>query len=346
MAPRFRTDGPAAWPHVPPPGDAALGHFKEWWHFNLIGDRGGLDALINFSFGGDLYRPGTGEANLIILAHLPETGWIGGIESFDGLAARLELESVGIAIGQSSIRCEADRYRLHLRHAEGSPAVDLVFEPRAEPLTVWKNTPLGEGHINWMLAPSMVVSGKFHIGERTIEITGARGYHDHNWGVWRWGDFGWVWGFCSADADTKADGSADSLVFNASLDRAGSRAFEQSLLVWREERLVKLFLRENIRSNSRGMFAGPVRRIPGAMSLIDHSRVTSVPRTIEMSARDGLDWIEARYEPDTAIQIAVPRETAFGLVELNETLGSLVAKGEVGGRAIRISRRACFEFVG
>jgi hypothetical protein len=323
-----------------------LGLFKEWWHFNLIDDGSGLDALINFSFGGDLYQPGAGEANLIILGHLPETGWIGGIDTFDGLAARLDLESVGIAIGQSSIRCEADRYRLHLHRAEGSLAADLVFEPRAEPLTVWKNTPLGGGHINWMVAPYMDVSGRFRIGERVIEVADARGYHDHNWGAWRWGDFGWVWGFCSAGAGTKEQGSADSIVFNSSLDRAGSRAFEQSLLVWRGERLIKLFLRENIRSNSRGMFAGPVRRTPGAMNLIDHSRVTSVPRMIEMSARDGPDWIEARYEPDTAIQIAVPRETAFGLVELNETLGSLVAEGEVGGRTIRISRRACFEFVG
>ena len=56
MAPRFRTDGPAARPHVPPPGDPALGDFKEWWHFNLIDDPSGLDALVNFSVGGDLYR--------------------------------------------------------------------------------------------------------------------------------------------------------------------------------------------------------------------------------------------------------------------------------------------------
>ena len=65
-----------------------------------------------------------------------------------------------------------------------------------------------------------------------------------------------------------------------------------------------------------------------------------------MSARDGADWVEARYEPDTAIQIAIPKETGFGLIELNETLGTLVAEGEVAGRPIRISRRACFEFVG
>jgi hypothetical protein len=82
------------------------------------------------------------------------------------------------------------------------------------------------------------------------------------------------------------------------------------------------------------------------MRLVDPSRVASVPRRIELSARDGPDWIDAAFEPDTALQIAVPRETGFGLVELNETLGWLTAEGETGGRRLSVRRRACFEFVG
>ena len=251
-----------------------------------------------------------------------------------------------VAIGRSSIRCEAERYRLHLRHANGSPVADLVFEPRAEPLTVWKNTPLGGGHINWMLVPTMAVSGRFHLGERTVELAGARGYHDHNWGAWRWGDFGWVWGFCSADGGTEGQGGADSFVYNASLGRGGTGSSSRAFSSGGESGSPSCFsAKTSDRTVGEGS-PGPSGRIPGAMNLIDHSRVTSVPRTIEMSARDGPDWVEARYEPDTAIQIAVPKETGFGLVELNETLGTLVAEGEVGGRPIRISRRACFEFVG
>jgi hypothetical protein len=345
MRARSNTAGPASRPHVPDRRAAGISRYKEWWHFAVIDPRTGLDALVNFSFAANLYEPGQGDANLILLVHLPGEGWHGGVDAYDGLAARLDAGSADIAISESSIANDGGGHRVRIRRRDNRTEADLHFVPRAEQLTVWKDTRLGSGRINWEVTASMAVSGSVRVGDRTIELAAATGYRDHNWGEWLWGEFGWIWGFCSAGDTRGAGRGAHSLVYNASLDVAGDRFLEHSLLVWRGDRLIKLFLREDVRARRRGRFEGPVRRIPGGMALVDPSPVTSVPRFVEASAREGYDWLDLRFEPDAALQIAVPRDTGLGLVELNEALGWLRAEGEIGGERFEVRRRACFEFV-
>ena len=332
-------------PHVPPPGDPSLADFKEWWHFNFIDDASGLDGIVNLSLTGDLHRADAGQANLILLAHDRRAGWTGGLDLFDGLAARADTETIDIALGPSSIRYEEGRFRLELSGSGGALAASLQFQPRTEPLMVWKNTPLGSGHINWMVMPFLTASGTVTLADRIVTLADARGYHDHNWGNWRWGEnLGWDWGFCAAAAES--GGEPISLVYDRTTDRAGIRTMEHSLAIWRGERLAKLFTRRMIGARRSGRFAGPVKRLPGVMALIDASQVTSVPRELTFRARDRADWLDARYETDAAIQIAIPRETGFGMVELNETFGWLAAAGHIGGAPVSFRRRACFEFVG
>lgn len=345
MGAHSRTAGPAARPHVPARGAAGLSQYKEWWHFAVIDAGTGLEALVNFSVAGNVYEAGKGDANLIFLAHLPGEGWRGGVDGYDGLAAGLDTRSADIAIAGASIANDGAGHRVRVRRRDGGLDADLRFAPRAERLTVWKDTALGSGHINWEVTANMAVSGWVRIGDRLLELVAAAGYHDHNWGAWRWGSFGWIWGFCSAGEARETDPGAHSLVYNASLDVASDRFLEHGLLVWRGDRLIKLFLRDDVRARRSGRFDGAVRRIPAGMALVDPSPVTSVPRRVEASARDGPDWLDLRFEPDAAIQLAVPRETGFGLVELNEALGWLVAEGEVGGEPVQVNRRACFEFV-
>jgi hypothetical protein len=340
-----RTAGPAARPHVPIRGAGGIDRYKEWWHFAVIDTRTGLEALVNFSFAGNLYEPGQGDANLIFLAHLPGEGWRGGLDTYDGLAARLDARSADIGINDCSIANDGRGHRVRIRPRDDQLEADLHFVPRAEQLTVWKDTQLGSGRINWEVTANMAVFGSVRVGDRVVELAAAPSYHDHNWGEWRWGEFGWIWGFCSAGGTRWADRGAHSLVYNASLDVASDWFVEHSLLVWRGDRLIKLFLREDVRARRRGRFEGPVRRIPAGMALVDPSPVTSVPRFVEASARDGHDWVDLRFEPDAAIQLAVPRETGLGLVELNEALGWLLAEGEIGGERVELRRRACFEFV-
>lgn len=332
-------------PHIREPGDARTVLYKEWWHFNVLDDASGLDLIVNLSLSGDIRQPETGEADLVLLAHEPGRGWMGGITRHDGLAAIVAEDGVDIRLGEARIRYEGSHYNVEVADgANGPVAASLRLWPRAEPMLVWKDTPLGGGHINWVIVPYLEADGEVVIADRRYRLDGARAYHDHNWGLWRWGDnFGWDWGFCAAM--TEMHGLPLSLVYDRTVDRAGNRVVEHSLALWHGEALFKFFARRMITVRRSDVYRGPVRRIPGVANLVDHAVVGTIPARIDVGARDEDDWIEASYIPDTALQIGIPRETGNGLVQLNETLGWLTVSGEVQGMKFGATRRACFEFV-
>lgn len=330
--------------HTPPPGDPSLPRHKEWHHFNLVEDQAGLDAIVNLSLTGDPHEPGAGYANLILLTHEAGRGWRGDIDLHDAAALRGRTDRVDLGVGLSRLWFEDGRYRLETALRDGSVRASLQFAPLAEPLMVWKETPVGSRHLNWLVVPSLGVSGEIVIEGRPYDLCAARAYHDHNWGVWRWGeDFGWDWGFC-ADA-CEIGGQSLSLVYHRTTDRSGTRVQEHTLALWRGRELGKVFSRRMLQARRIGRFVGEVRRRPPALALLRHDRVRSVPERIVVEGRDGEDWIEMTYVVDAALQIAIPNEMNFGIVELNETMGWLEMQGVVGGSAFSCRRRTCFEIV-
>ena len=332
-------------PHVPHSGDPRITNYKEWWHFNLIDDASGLDMIVNLSLSGDIRTADGGQANLILLTQEQQQGWRGGLSLFDGLAAEVALKNVEIALGRSRIGYHGDRYRLQLFHETDSISAQLDLFPATEPLMVWKDTPIGSGHINWVIMPYLIARGTISIGGRDFAIDGARAYHDHNWGMWAWGDnFGWDWGFCAAAVEVQ--GAPLSLVYDRTVDRAGNRVVEHSLAIWHGEHLFKFFARHMLEMRRSGTYRGPIRKLPGVAGLMDSARVATIPGRVDLVAQDGADRFEASYIPDSAIQIGIPRETGFGLVQLNETLGWITIAGNIEGIAFNVTRRACFEFVG
>lgn len=332
-------------PHVPSSGDPHISDYKEWWHFNLIDDRSGLDMIVNLSLSGNIRSADEGQANLILLTQEPHLGWRGGLNIFDGLAAEVSPQDVSIALGSSRIDYQDNRYRLQLLHETDAISADLELFPVTEPLMVWKDTPIGSGHINWVIVPYLIARGTVSVEGRDYAVDDARAYHDHNWGRWRWGDnFGWDWGFCAAAADL--GGMPLSLVYDRTVDRAGNRVVEHSLVLWHGERLLKFFGRHMLSMQRAGCYRGPVRKLPGVAALMDSAHVATIPGRVDLLALDGTDRLEASYIPDSAIQIAIPRETGFGLVQLNETLGWLTIAGQIDGLSFAVTRRACFEFVG
>lgn len=65
-----------------------------------------------------------------------------------------------------------------------------------------------------------------------------------------------------------------------------------------------------------------------------------------ISARDDSDWLDVQYEVTAALQIAVPCETGFHVVGLNETFGKVHIRGSLSGQAVNFTARCCFEFLG
>ncbi len=214
--------------HTPPPGDPSLSNYKEWHHFNLIDDGAGLDVIVNLSVTGDVHTPGEGQANLILLTFERRGGWRGDVDVHDGAAVRSRQDRLGLEFGLSSLSYDGTAYQLDAALRDGSVMVELRLTPLTDPMMVWKNTPVGAGHINWLIVPHLSVSGRVQVEGRRYDVEGGRGYHDHNWGAWRWGEnFGWDWGFCS-DACQVGEETL-SVVYDRTTDRSGSRVQEHTL---------------------------------------------------------------------------------------------------------------------
>jgi hypothetical protein len=319
--------------------------YKEWYHFNVIDAGQALDLIVNLSLAGDVRSTGHGRADVIALVHTGRNLWHGGIDSFEGTAAMISEDALDLFIGRSGVRFRGGRYELKIELRDGELVGDIHLTPRSEPMMVWNDTPIGNGSINWLIVPHLDASGRLHAGHRSFQFSRSYGYHDHNWGHWRWGeDFAWTWGF-AADVPSGNGSPVTTLVFDRTSDRSDAAAIEQTLALWRDGKLVKLFVRRMLRAKKEGRFAGVIRRIPGAMNLVSPGRVLNVPSALRVSARDHDDWLDCDYRVDAALQIAIPSEFGFGVTGLNETFGTMRVHGVIGGAAISYEARACFEFL-
>lgn len=334
-------------PHFPAPGAVERERFKEWFHFNLLDPASASEAIVNLSFNGDVTVAGGGDVELIVLVHQPQQGWRGGLRSYEATAAELDHDRLRLRVGDDVALDYADgAFRLRIARPVDGVSLDATLTPLAEPMLLWNDTPLGSGRLNWLIAPHLVADGELTVGGTRTELRQACGYHDHNWGYWRWGDdFGWEWGF-AADLAREPDEGRATLVFDRTTDRLGAASYEHTLAVWRGGRLAKVFTRRMLRAQRQGRFAGEIPRRPGAARLVADGAVLTVPRRFAVSARDGADWFDLDYEVDAALQVAVPSEYGFGLIGLNETFGTLQVRGELAGEAVEFSARACFEFLG
>lgn len=333
-------------PHLPTPSSPNVETYKEWYHFNLLDDDAGVDTLINFSLSGDPFRPDRGDANLILLAHRRSGGWSGGVDLHDALAATVDENTTDFRLGRSRLTWENGAFVLTAARRDGSLRLDCRLLPRTEPMVVWKDTPIGSGHLNWLILPWLDASGRLTIEGDCHRFEGIRAYHDHNWGHWHWGEnFGWDWGF-SSRFSTTSDGDFLTFVYDRTTDRQGSTIQEHTLALWKGSTLFKLFTRRSLDFLRRGRFPPEsIDRIPGVMNLSNPGLVLTVPAQVDIVARDGTDWIEASYRTEAARQVAIPADLGFGTVRLNETFGTITIAGHVGGFDIGGAARACFEFV-
>ncbi len=318
--------------------------YKEWQHFVLFdGER---TLIANLSVNGDVGAQGGGEAKVVLLAHGPG-GWAGGVDLYEGDAARLAATSPALRVGRQQLTFRDGRYRLSAALRDGSLRIRADLTPIGSPTMIWSDTPVGSGYVNWLIVPDLVADGTARVPGWRGALTGWRGYHDHNWGRWWWGeDFGWQWGVTRGPGDA-GDGSGLTLVYDRTSDRGGQVAKEHTLTVWRGPRLARVFTRDALRARARGVFtAAPVRRVPGVMGLLAQGGSPGIPERFELEVDDGPDHLGARFEPRSAIEVVVPSELGFGHVRLAEVVGTMAVAGRVLEEDVNFRARAVFEFMG
>lgn len=331
--------------HPPEPGAPDAVRYKEWQHFVLF-DGGDRTVIVNLSVDGDLAGSGGGQAKVVLLSHGPE-GWAGGVDLYDGADARLSARSPTLRVGRQRVAYRGGRYHVSAALRDRSVAVKAVLTPVAAPAMIWHDTPVGSGHVNWLIVPDLTVEGAARLPGRRGGLDGWRAYHDHNWGRWWWGeDFGWQWGVAREPADG-TDGPPLTVVYDRTSDRGGAVAKEHTLSVWSGSDLVRVFTRQDLRARMRGRRGGPLpRRVPGVMGLLAQGAASGIPAVLEAEAADGADDLALRFVPDDAIEVLVPSEMGTGFVRLAEVVGEMDVSGRVAGRDVAFRARAVVEFMG
>jgi hypothetical protein len=323
----------------PGPYDPTAAAYKDWLHLNLFDHASGAIGLVNASLHG---APGAAASRAVgaALFHLPGEGWLGnlevrGMEEAGVGASSIALGGVALALDPATGTVHASA-RLPDDGVEARIVATAATRHAAAPLVM----PLGTGWIAWSGVPRLTVSGTLAAGGATLELGGASGYQDHNWGRWHWGDdLGWEWGAFLAPAPGPA------FVLSRPTDRA-HRADDPAMFTVDRAPLRRAFGGPGVRLRWHGELGGDLRRVPGALAALhpDHAR-PRLPAGLTVTGGDGIDAVELEFTARAAVQLVTGDPVRPGYSFIHELVGGFSAAGRLEGAAFACSGLAVVEYV-
>jgi hypothetical protein len=236
--------------------------YKEWHYFNFIDEENDLKFFVTFLIAGTLDNPLQSYGSTIMAYNIDEN-FGGSSVPYSILEIEYSSDSPDIIITNNYfdnyVELLPNGYKVHaegiiLPSVEDEYPIPIIFDatyiPMAEPTSMFTGT-IGDFHygldnnINWIsAAPACKVIGNLTIGEEDHLLDGVRGYHDHNWGKWSWGDnIGWDWGQAieanNDDADT--DVGRYCIVLGRLTDSSHSSESNNRLLLWKNKHQIAVF---------------------------------------------------------------------------------------------------------
>jgi hypothetical protein len=176
--------------HVPPKADSTWG---EWHYFNVAPSPNEW-WYVTYLVGGAL-PVGRWGGRVLVTHRRPD----GRYDRFTAEAPSsdvvLDTAGADLMIGPSSVRQRDGVYRLHGSASGPAGRLRLDLEVVPEPNRYFPPVELrDEGFISGYVVPALSAAARGTICVRgdCARVSGARSYHDHNWGVWR--DVTWEWG--------------------------------------------------------------------------------------------------------------------------------------------------------
>ena len=173
--------------HIPPVPDST---WAEWHYFNVVT---GPDEwwYVTFLVGGAV-PAGRWAGQLLVTHRRPDGRYERFAEQVPASQIRLDTAAADLTLGASLVRQRLGTYQVSARVAR---RLELDFTLRPAPNRYFPAAELrAEPFISGYVVPALSgsVDGRFCAGGRCRSVTGAAGYHDHNWGVWR--AVTWEWG--------------------------------------------------------------------------------------------------------------------------------------------------------
>jgi hypothetical protein len=316
---------------------------KEWIHFCVPG--GPVPFVLNFSICDDLRpgaRAGAEIGRVVFLAR--DGAWEGDVDTFAMSDVSVAFGRADARFGQSSIEGRAEALHVAVTMSDCPLRAELELVPESLPLAR-HGTPLSPGVLHWLAVPRLRVSGRIEIAGRVHELAGELGYHDQNWGNFRWGqDVSWDWGFGLPLART----SPWSIVFSRLTNRHHTRTFVQGLFLWENGAQRCLFRDQEVVVELAGRFR-PERKtatFPRVTGLLLPAEPLDVPERITLHAARERDEVKVVFDARDVARIAVPSEVDAGIVVIHEVTGEIRLTGKVGGVAIGMEGTGVFEHLG
>jgi hypothetical protein len=322
--------------HLPYLGDPLAKIYKEWLHLNFFDHASGAAGLINTSIHGHPRDP-RAIAMGIVLVHHPGYEWHWHIDIQPASAVTLGWSS--IAMPTMVLATDLPGGHAAASVTSGEITARISARPAAPPLDMPSRSPFGSGWISWSVAPRLRLSGTLTAGPHRIDLTNASGYHDRNWGRWRWGDdIGWNW----AALLTPEPGPA--IVISRATDRAHLAGGWLVSVVWDQRRLQ--FRGPMVTSHSSGHFSRVMPRLPGAMAALQSGRRRpDLPERVVMTVHDMSSRLDIEFVTRAAAQIIAAEPTARGYTFVHELVGDFRCVGQISGTQVNLSGLGVFEHV-
>lgn len=312
---------------------------KDWLHFNVFHHASGCVGLVNATVHGPPDDPKSRAVGTALL-HVPGEGWVGNTAVKDISEARLGPHSVlmpevGIAVGQ-----QPGRVDVSARMPDEGFSADVIATAIAPGLDLDEAVAFGSGWISWSVLPRLALTGSLQAAGMHLQLDGADGYHDRNWGRWHWGeDAGWEWGCFMAPEPGPA----------ITLARITDRVHRQPLgatLIYTAGGHRRMLRGPSVRLSWSGRMASPERRVPGAMAALHQDRARPrLPSALGVRAWDGVDLVEVEFVAASAVQVIVADPFRRGYGFIHELAGSFKVSGRVGGAPVDAGGLAVVEYV-
>jgi hypothetical protein len=231
--------------------------YKEWHYFNFIDEENDTKFFVAFLIAGNLTNPLQSYGS-IIMAYNIEDNFGGSHANYPILDIEYSSDSPDLIISNNYVELLPNGYKIHAEgtissSGENEDPIPIIFDatyiPMAEPTSIFQGT-IGESYVNnmnWVsAAPACKVIGNLIIDEVEYPLNGVRGYHDHNWGTWSWGDnIGWDWGQAieANNDDVDTDVGRYCLVLGRLTDSFHSSENENGnrLLLWKNKDQIAVF---------------------------------------------------------------------------------------------------------
>lgn len=346
----------------PPENSSLMSLYNEWHYFNLIDEKQNLSAICSFKLDGSL------NASQILLVYNIDNSSGIIFSNYPMKIANYSSQTPNITIANSTVRLTPEGYSVHIESDNGSTNFNALFKPEVEPSPLLNTTgfsPLSGEFINWIVASSkMSVSGNLSANGKTYSLENSRGYHDHNWGYWYWGDnFGWDWGQVTQTNDCLNGSSIGKYTLNFwnVTDADHNTSLNSGLNVWKDKKRIVTFKDIKIEHSN---FAYVNQSIP--ISYIGNSMPAgSFPLPLNTKINASLDAgnylnIEFVTQPQYSdpLMVPVPMIDAYGNSTKDEDgniafqyrmiwemIGTYRVNGKIDGENISYTSNGFMEYV-